>query len=266
MASFAGVTALMMLISSGMTVMHEEVAAALSRARRVVVLTGAGISAESGLKTFRDTMEGLWKSFDPQKLATPEAFAADPEMVSRWYDHRRVGCLAAEPNPGHLALAEIERRVMSGADGRFTLLTQNVDRLHQRAGSVNVVELHGSIIEWRCTKTGKKCLPGPEPMTEFPPKSDCGALLRPDVVWFGEMLPEEAVRAAQDAVAECDVFMSVGTSAQVYPAAGFIHAAARMGAKTVEVNKDSTPISAMVDWALHGRAGEVLPEVVRRMG
>lgn len=251
----------------------EEAALALSRARRVVVLTGAGISAESGLRTFRDTMEGLWKSFDPQKLATPEAFAADPETVTRWYDHRRVGCLAAEPNAGHAALAELERRVTrrsgdaggGAGGGRFTLLTQNVDRLHQRAGSVNVVELHGSIIEWRCTKTGEKITPGPEAMTEFPPRSPCGALLRPDVVWFGEMLPERAVHAAQEAVGSCEVFLSIGTSAQVYPAAGFIHQAARNGAKTIEVNKDPTPISRMVDWALHGRAGDVLPEVVRLM-
>lgn len=243
----------------------EAVAEVLSRARRVVVLTGAGISAESGLRTFRDTMEGLWKSFDPQKLATPEAFEADPEMVTRWYDHRRLGCLAAEPNPGHRAIAEIERRLTS-AGGRFTLLTQNVDRLHQRAGSVNVVELHGSIIEWRCVKTGRKVTPGPSAMTEFPPRSECGALLRPDVVWFGEMLPETAVRAAQEAVSGCEVFLSIGTSAQVYPAAGFIHAASRHGAKTVEVNKDPTPISGMVDWSLLGKAGEVLPEVVGMMG
>lgn len=241
-----------------------EVAETLSRARGVVVLTGAGISAESGLRTFRDTMEGLWKSFDPQKLATPEAFEADPEMVTRWYDHRRVGCLAAEPNPGHLALAELERRV-TGRGGAFILLTQNVDRLHQRAGSVNVVELHGSIIEWRCTRTGEKCTPGPAAMTTFPPRSPAGALLRPDVVWFGEMLPEDAVRAAQDAVATCDVFLSIGTSAQVYPAAGFIHAASRRGAKTVEVNKDPTPISPMVDWSLLGKAGETLPELLRGM-
>lgn len=242
----------------------DAVAQVLARARAVVVLTGAGISAESGLRTFRDTMEGLWKSFDPQKLATPEAFEADPETVTRWYDHRRVGCLAAEPNPGHLALAELEQRLIARG-GRFTLLTQNVDRLHQRAGSRSVVELHGSIIEWRCTKTGTKCTPGPEAMTSFPPRSDCGALLRPDVVWFGEMLPEAAVRAAQEAVSGCEVFLSIGTSAQVYPAAGFIHAASRNGAKTVEVNRDPTPISGLVDWSLPGQAGGILPEVLRRM-
>lgn len=261
-APFSSVVGL--FLPCGMDDSMREAAAALARARSVVVLTGAGISAESGLRTFRDTMEGLWKSFDPQKLATPEAFAADPEMVTRWYDHRRLGCLAAEPNAGHLALAELEARLLARG-GAFTLLTQNVDRLHQRAGSRNVVELHGSIIEWRCTKTGRKTTPGPSPMTEFPPRSECGALLRPDVVWFGEMLPEAAVRAAQEAVSACEVFLSVGTSAQVYPAAGFIHEAARHGAKTVEVNKDPTPISGLVDWSLPGKAGEVLPGLLKAM-
>ena len=241
--------------------MIASLAEKLRASRRVVVLTGAGVSAESGIRTFRDTMEGLWKEFDPATLATPEAFEKNPELVTRWYDHRRLGCLAAEPNPGHTAIAQLERW-LAGRSGSLTLLTQNVDRLHQRAGSVNVVELHGSIIEWRCTRTGEKHTPEPQAFAEFPPRSACGALLRPDVVWFGEMLPPEALDAADAAVAACDVFISVGTSSVVYPAAGYVDMARRRGAFTAEVNRDGTPISAWVDVSLRGRSGEVLPRVV----
>jgi NAD-dependent deacetylase len=240
-----------------------QLAARLRAAKAVVVLTGAGVSAESGLRTFRGgekDMGSLWKDFDPMTLATPEAFEADPEMVSRWYDWRRLGCLAAEPNAGHKALAELEN-----AKEHFTLLTQNVDRLHQRAGSVNVVELHGTIMEWRCTLTGRKVPLGPEAMNEFPMRSQWGGLLRPEVVWFGEMLPEEAVLAAQEAVANCEVFLSVGTSSVVFPAAGFVHEARHRGAFTAEVNAEETVISSMVDVSLRGKSGEVLPRVLKMM-
>lgn len=255
----------------------DLVARALSRARGVVVLTGAGISAESGLRTFRGAtaasaanlpadMRALWADFDPMTLATPQAFDADPEHVTRWYDWRRLGCLAAEPNPGHLALAEMERSV-TARGGRFTLLTQNVDRLHHRAGSTNVVELHGSIIDWRCVRCGTRTTPPPHAMDAFPPRAPCcsstsGALLRPDVVWFGEMLPGQALDAADEAIGGCDLFLSVGTSSQVHPAAGFVQIAAARGATTVEINAEPTPISRMVSLALHGRAGELLPQVV----
>ncbi len=237
------------------------VAGILRSATRVVVITGAGVSAESRIPTYRDKMEGLWASFDFQKLATPEAFAADPETVSRWYDFRRSKCLEAEPNPGHVALAQLERDV-EGRGGRFTLLTQNVDRLHQRAGSRRVVELHGNIIEWRCTKTGRRVANLPVPLERFPMESEAGGLLRPDVVWFGESLPEEAVAAAYEACGECEVFVSVGTSAVVFPAAGFIQIARGAGAVTVEVNRDRTPISAGVDFSLQGLSGEILPRLV----
>lgn len=233
----------------------------LAGARGVVVLTGAGVSAESGLKTFRDTMEGLWKDFDPQKLATPEAFEADPETVTRWYDWRRLGCAQAEPNPGHVALAAIERQVAARA-GSFTLLTQNVDRLHHKAGSRNVVELHGTIMVWRCTRCGERVEPPPTPFQAFPPPSPCGSVLRPDVVWFGEMLPAAALEAAFAAMATCDLFMSVGTSSIVYPAAGFIQAAAANGAFTVEVNRDETPVSRVVDVSLRGKSGDILPALM----
>jgi NAD-dependent deacetylase len=238
------------------------VARVLGRARSVVVLTGAGVSAESGIPTFRDTMEGLWASFDPQKLATPEAFEADPEMVTRWYDHRRRGCAACEPNAGHVALADMERSVVSRG-GRFTLLTQNVDRLHQRAGSQAVVELHGTIMVWRCTKTGREYPDLPMPFPEYPPRSDAGGLLRPAVVWFGEMLPEAALRAADEALAGCDLFFSIGTSSVVYPAAGFVQVANANGATTAEINRDATPASHVVDWSIRAKSGVVLPRIVK---
>jgi NAD-dependent deacetylase len=244
---------------------RSELASAICRARSVVVLTGAGVSAESKIPTFRDTMEGLWKEFDPARLATPEAFAANPELVARWYDWRRQGVLAAEPNPGHRALAEWEAK-LAAAGGCFTLLTQNVDRLHHRAGSRNVVELHGSIVVWRCTETGRKHEPAASPFETFPPPSPYaqGAVLRPDVVWFGEMLPPEALAAAEIAMETCDLFLSVGTSAVVYPAAGYAHSAAARGVPVAEINRDPTPLSPHVRWSIRGKSGEVLPELLRR--
>ncbi|GJQ28220.1 MAG: NAD-dependent protein deacylase [Phycisphaerae bacterium] len=252
----------------------KRVAAVLRTAHRVAVLTGAGISAESGLRTFRGgtgataadlpaDMQALWKEFDPMRLATPEAFDADPAMVSRWYDWRRLGCLAAEPNAGHRALARLERELASRS-GQLTILTQNVDRLHQKAGSRVVVELHGTILEWRCTMSGRRTTPSPEPMPAYPMPSPFHprGVLRPDVVWFGEMLPEAALKAAAEAVEACEVFMSIGTSAVVYPAAGYIAAAAARGAMTVEVNPEATPISSAVDVSIRAKAGEALPRLV----
>jgi len=236
----------------------------LSSSRSIVVLTGAGVSAESGIRTFRDSMEGLWKDFDPATLATPEAFDNDPATVTRWYDWRRLGCLAAEPNPGHTALAAFEQATVAKG-GRFTLLTQNVDRLHQKAGSQNVVELHGSIIAWRCTKTGEEVTPPPQPMKEFPPRSARGGLLRPNVVWFGEMLPPAALAAADEALDTCDLFMSIGTSSVVYPAAAYIQLARANGAYTVEVNRDETSITRFVDISLRGNSGEILPELIKQL-
>lgn len=230
----------------------------LASSRAIVVLTGAGVSAESKVPTFRDTMEGLWAEFDPQRLATPEAFAADPEMVTRWYDWRRLRCLEAEPNPGHLALAELERRA-TARGAAFTLLTQNVDGLHNRAGSSRVVELHGSIHRWRGERTGEAFELPDGPLQTFPPLLPSGERARPGVVWFGEMLPSEAVAAAEEALDACDLFFSVGTSAVVFPAAGFVHAAKDRGAATVEINPEATPITGLVDHALAGKSGEVLP-------
>ncbi len=233
----------------------------LADARRVVVLTGAGVSAESKIPTFRDAMEGLWASFDPQSLATPEGFAADPETVTRWYDFRRMKCREAEPNPGHLALARIERELESRSRD-FILLTQNVDGLHRRAGNRSVVELHGSLEVWRCVETGQEFRDLPAPFDTYPPRTDRGTMLRPGVVWFGEMLPPEAIETAGERLDACDLFFSIGTSATVYPAAGFSDLARAAGAKTVEINPDATPASRHVDESVRARAGAVLPQIV----
>lgn len=236
---------------------QQAVAEALRHARRVAVLTGAGISAESGVPTFRDAQTGLWAAFKPETLATPEAFGRDPQLVWEWYTWRRHLVTLARPNPGHLALVEIEERVPA-----FTLITQNIDGLHQRAGSRNVVELHGNLTRARCLDEGTELESWPE--GETPPRCPrCGGLLRPDVVWFGEMLPEEALAKAWQAAEECDLFFSAGTSAVVEPAASLPYAALRNGARVVEINPTTTPLSAYATWRLEGPAGEVLPALVR---
>lgn len=253
-----------------------QAAAVLRLAKSVCMLTGAGVSAESGLRTFRGStadhlpehlkkdMSALWKEFDPTTLATPEAFAENPELVSCWYDWRRLGCLAAEPNDGHIAIAKLQDQ-LAKRGGSLTLLTQNVDGLHQRAGAKDVVELHGSITRWRCTKTQRTVVPEPKPFAKFPPQSEFGGLLRPDVVWFGEQLPQEAIIAASDASQTCDVFMTIGTSAVVFPAAGFIHVAKRRGVPVIEVNPDDTGATKVVDIALRGRSADILPRLVEAM-
>jgi len=238
----------------------DAVAAALRQARGVVVLTGAGVSAESGLRTFRGA-GGWWRGRDPLRLATPEAFAADPALVSEWYDERRLAALAAHPNPAHEAIAALEHEVI-GAGGRFALFTQNVDGLHQRAGSGKVVELHGSLTVWRDHRSGRKVTPPAAPFPAHPQPGPDGGLLRPDVVWFGELLPAAALAEADAALAWCELLLVVGTSAMVYPAAGLIERAAARGARCVEVNVE--PSSARVHDRLVGPAGEVLPRLVER--
>ncbi|HVM61656.1 MAG TPA: NAD-dependent deacylase [Verrucomicrobiae bacterium] len=246
------------------SVIPESLAHALQSARAVVALTGAGVSAESGIPTFRDAMEGLWAEFDPHELASPEGFARDPGMVTRWYDWRREKCGAAKPNPAHRALARIEKYFATQRRA-FTLLTQNVDRLHHAAGSRNVVELHGTIWVWRCTQCGMEREERDVPFKEYPPRCACGGARRPAVVWFGEMLPHDAMQKAHDALDGCDLFLSIGTSAVVEPAASFVYTARSRGAKTVEINRDPTPITRVVDWSLLGKAGEILPELVRQV-
>jgi NAD-dependent protein deacetylase/lipoamidase len=197
----------------------------------------------------------LWERFDPRELATPEAFARDPHLVWAWYEWRRKLVERSEPNAGHLALAELERRLPA-----FDLLTQNVDGLHQRAGSRRVTELHGNILRSQCSLEGTivdDYAPGEAP----PPCPRCGAPLRPDVVWFGEALPAEAFKAAFEAARACDLFLSVGTSSLVYPAAGLPLEALGNGAVLVEVNPDETPLSAQANHVLRGPAGEMLPRL-----
>lgn len=229
----------------------------IAGARRIAVLTGAGISAESGIPTFRGA-GGLWRNFRAEDLATPEAFASDPRLVWEWYDWRRGLIAAAQPNAGHFALARLQQRTAP-----CTLITQNVDGLHERAGSCSVLRLHGSIWTTLCLR----CLEEREdlrtPLPEIPPRcGKCGGLLRPGVVWFGEALPERVWDNAQQAVQEADLLLVVGTSAVVYPAASLVPYAARAGATIVEINPDETPVSGVVDIALRGPAGEILPRLI----
>jgi NAD-dependent deacetylase len=239
----------------------REAAAALCAARRVVILTGAGISSESGIPTFRDALAGLWSKYDPAELATPDAFARDPELVSRWYDERRCQVGRCRPNPGHLALARLQRAMMT-KDLSCMIVTQNVDRLHQAAGAVDVIELHGTLWVWRCLHCRHMDEERGPAFESYPPRCPCGGLRRPDVVWFGEVLPEDAFATAQQAVAQCDYFISVGTSSVVYPAAGLIEQAVSAGAKTLEVNPQPTPFSEHATWSIRGKSGKILPKLI----
>ncbi|WHZ11631.1 MAG: NAD-dependent protein deacetylase of SIR2 family [Burkholderiaceae bacterium] len=217
----------------------DAVRAWLRGARRIAVLTGAGVSAESGVPTFRDAQTGLWARFRPEDLATEEAFRRNPARVWDWYAERRETLRGVQPNAGHLALAAFQQR----HPGRLTLITQNVDGLHQRAGSAGVLCLHGDLSRNRWLDMPRDCCHIDDVCIGRPPYCDrCGNLLRPDVVWFGEPLPFAALDAAQLAVQECDVMLVAGTSGQVYPAAGLAHQARRAGAKVVIVNPDP-PIS-----------------------
>ncbi len=228
----------------------------LAHARHVAVLTGAGISAESGIPTFRNP-GGLWDRFRPEELANLDAFLQNPELVQEWYEYRRNVAMNTSPNPGHLALVDLEDLIED-----FTLITQNVDDLHRRAGSKNVVELHGNIMRSYCIDCGR-------PADDFKPNDegpyvcrDCGGLIRPDVVWFGELLPEEAVEQAQRSAERAEVFLSIGTSAIVYPAAGLPLLAKQSGAYVAEVNIEPSAIAGDMDETIQGRAGEVLPRLV----
>jgi NAD-dependent deacetylase len=224
---------------------------------RSVAFTGAGISAESGVPTFRGP-QGLWRSFSPEKLATPKAFAENPRLVWEWYDWRRQIISQVKPNPGHRALAEMERR----APGRFTLVTQNVDGLHDRAGSRRPVKLHGDIWQLRCTGCAAEVRNEQAPLEPLPPRCPCGALLRPAVVWFGEALPEDAWDEAFEAATQAQVFLVIGTSVTVYPAAGLVEVARKSGARIAVVNPDPTPADELAEWVLRGPAGEILPRLL----
>lgn len=231
----------------------------IEEATSLAVLTGAGISAESGIPTFRDALTGLWENFRPEELATPEAFAANPQLVWDWYAWRRAKVAEAVPNAGHRALVAIESAcARRGAD--FTLITQNVDGLHRTAGSERVIELHGNIRR-------VKCFDRHHPVADWPAGDGvptcprCGSLLRPDVVWFGESLPAEALAAAFAAARACEVFLCVGTSTVVEPAATLPFVALEAGARVIEVNTQPTPLSARASLSLRGGAGEILPHL-----
>ena len=238
----------------------EQAAAALRKAQHVCVLTGAGISAESGIPTFRDALTGLWANFRAEDLATPEAFERDPKFVWDWYEFRRELIRKAEPNPGHFALAELAGRVP-----RFTLVTQNVDGLHQRAGSKAVLEYHGNILRDRCCVEQVIADRSEDSRHGLPRCAACGGLLRPDVVWFGEAIPRGPMLAAAEAAESCDVFLSIGTSSLVYPAAGLAESALRAGATVIEVNPNRTDLSRNVNVLLAGPSGELLPRLLERL-
>jgi NAD-dependent deacetylase len=232
----------------------------LRSARRITALTGAGVSAASGIPTFRGAA-GLWKNFRAETLATPEAFANDPRLVWEWYDWRRQMIRDAKPNAAHDVLARWARE-RSG----FTLITQNVDGLQEKAGAERIIRLHGSIWHVRCSRAcvggSRDWLDTTVPQPRLPPLCPhCGAALRPGVVWYGESLNPEDVAAAS-AAAKCDVFLTIGTSAIVYPAAGLVHQAKRHGAFTIEINIDVTEASDVVDLTIKHKAEEILPALI----
>ena len=222
----------------------------------IAVLTGAGISAESGVPTFRGS-GGLWRNFRPEDLATPQAFARDPQVVWEWYDWRRGLVAKARPNAGHQTLAELEKRRT-----KFTLITQNVDGLHDLAGSKNILKLHGDIWQIRCTRCEKSWQDRSVPLVKVPPQCDCGALARPDIVWFGEPLPAGVWSRAWQSVQSAQLLFVIGTSGLVYPAADLVSLALERRAKVVEINPETTPFSENVDCALNGPAGEILPRLL----
>ena len=228
----------------------------LRAASSVAALTGAGISAESGIPTFRGA-GGLWRQFRPEDLATPEAFGRDPRLVWEWYEWRRKLIASAQPNPGHVALVELEK-----SKPQFTLITQNVDGLHERAGSRKVLKLHGDIWISRCTGCGRERRDKGRPLEELPPRCECGSLLRPGVVWFGEALPAGVWREAEQATRSAEVFLVIGTSAVVHPAAGLVWLAQSAGAKVIEINPEETPLSSQLDRSLRGTAGELLARLI----
>ena len=222
----------------------------------IAVLTGAGISAESGLPTFRGP-GGLWRKYRAEDLARPETFARDPKMVWEWYNWRRSVMARAEPNAGHRALVEIEQRFPN-----FTLITQNVDGLHDRAGSRKILKVHGDIWTVRCCSCERERIDRNDSLPEIPPRCFCGGVERPGVVWFGEPLPRDIWQSAEKAARGAELFFVIGTSAVVYPAAGLVGLAKSAGAKVVEINIAETPVSAIVDQSLRGAASEILPSLL----
>jgi NAD-dependent deacetylase len=243
----------------------QDLLIGLLRARRVVVFTGAGISAESGIPTFRDAQTGLWEQYEVSKLASPEGYQADKALVWGWYEWRRMKALQAKLNAGHMAIAEL-----AGYVERLTVITQNVDDLHERAGSRGVIHLHGSLHKpgcFDCNKpydlpSGIPDLPEGGSRVDPPKCSNCTGSIRPGVVWFGETMPEDEWQRAEEAALNCDIMLVVGTSSLVWPASQLPEMAAIRGAKVVQINPDNTPLDRTAHFNFKGKAGEVLPVLV----
>lgn len=242
------------------TVPSDALLLRMRAAQSIFVLTGAGVSAESGIPTFRG-QGGLWRDYRPEDLATPEAFERNPRLVWDWYMWRRRLISQALPNPGHTALAALGTRFKE-----FTLVTQNVDGLHRLAGSRDVIEIHGNITRSRCHSCGAPAGSEAPHVHGQVPSCGCGGLIRPDVVWFGELLPQQALQRAGNAAEHTDVFLSVGTSSAVQPAAGLADMAKGAGAYLVEVNPENTAMSGLFDEVLRGPSGTVLPALCRELG
>jgi NAD-dependent deacetylase len=240
-----------------MGISHELISL-LRFSTNITVLTGAGVSQESGLRTFRDPMDGLWTQYRPENLATPVAFERNPKLVWEFYSIRRLKSGEVQPNAGHFALCEMENHVP-----HFTLITQNVDGLHQRAGSKQVVELHGNISRIKCSRGCGIFNEWEEIPSKIPTCPACGANLRPDVVWFGENLPGKELDTAFRAAQSCEVFFAIGTSGLVQPAAALPLMARQTGAATVEINLEETPLTPSVNYFLKGKSGEILPDLVK---
>jgi NAD-dependent deacetylase len=235
--------------------MFKQISDRLKKAEKIVFVTGAGISQESGIPTFRGK-DGLWRKYDPMKLATIDAFYDNPKLVWEWYEERRQNILAANPNLGHLAISGLEKYK------QVSVLTQNIDGLHQKAGSTQVYELHGSIITIRCTVCNfkDKIISG---FSQLPPLCKCGNMLRPDVVWFGESLPQDVWQSAIEQASSCDAMVVVGTSLAVSPANLLPAYAKQNGATMIEVNIEQTPMSSSMDISLRSSAASALPDLVR---
>lgn len=239
---------------------NPRLLAAISAAHSITALTGAGISKESGIPTFREAQTGLWAQYDPMELATPQAFQRNPRLVWEWYQWRRDLVSRAEPNPGHHALVELAKFIPN-----FHLITQNVDGYHQQAGSRNVIELHGNITRTICSKE-RTVHQVWEESDDLPPSCpDCGAYLRPDVVWFGENLPAGAISQAYHHAENAQIFFSIGTSSLVEPAASLARLAAQGGAILVEINLQDTPLTPIADYFLCGPSGVILPKLVSQL-
>jgi NAD-dependent deacetylase len=232
----------------------------LRNSQKVVALTGAGVSKESGIPTFREAQTGLWSQYDPTELATSQAFRSNSKLVWNWYEWRRELVRNSDPNPGHLALVAMEKKIPD-----FVLITQNVDGLHISAGNNFVIELHGNIMRSKCFSCGKiihewEKVPDPPPHCPI-----CDGLLRPDVVWFGESLPIDTLQRSIEAARRADVFLSIGTSGIVHPAASLPIYALDSGAILVEVNPDSTPLTNIAHYVLQGKSGNLLPALIQQV-